>query len=118
MKGIGVILLAAGQGVRMKSGLPKVLHPLARKPLFLHTLGTALRLEPSPITMIVGHGAEAVKRAYSDGNANWVIQEKQLGTGHAVLCAKESFRDFQDDVVILSGDVPLICEQTLNMMIN
>ena len=118
MKGIGVILLAAGQGVRMKSRLPKVLHPLAGKPLFLHTLGTALRLEPSAIAVIIGHGAEAVRRAYSHGDVNWVIQEKQLGTGHAVLCAKEGFRDFQGDVVILSGDVPLIREQTLNMMIN
>jgi len=118
MKGIGVILLAAGQGVRMKSRLPKVLHPLAGKPLFLHTLGTALRLEPSAIAAIIGHGAEAVRRACSDGNVNWVIQDKQLGTGHAVLCAKEGFRDFQGDVVILSGDVPLIREQTLNMMIN
>jgi bifunctional UDP-N-acetylglucosamine pyrophosphorylase / glucosamine-1-phosphate N-acetyltransferase len=118
MKGIGIILLAAGQGVRMKSRLPKVLHPLAGKPLFLHTLGTALRLEPSAIAVIIGHGAEAVRRAYSGGNVNWVIQEKQLGTGHAVLCAKEGFRDFQGDVVILSGDVPLIREQTLNMMIN
>jgi bifunctional UDP-N-acetylglucosamine pyrophosphorylase/glucosamine-1-phosphate N-acetyltransferase len=118
MKGIGVILLAAGQGVRMKSRLPKVLHPLAGKPLFLYTLGTALRLEPSAIVVIIGHGAEAVRRAYSGGHVNWVIQEKQLGTGHAVLCAKEGFRDFQGDVLILSGDVPLIREQTLNMMIN
>jgi bifunctional UDP-N-acetylglucosamine pyrophosphorylase / glucosamine-1-phosphate N-acetyltransferase len=118
MKRIGVILLAAGQGVRMKSRLPKVLHPLAGKPLFLHTLGTVLRLEPSPIAVIIGHGAEAVRRAYSESNVNWVIQEQQLGTGHAVLCAKESFRDFQGDVVILSGDVPLIREQTLKMMIN
>src|SRR5207248_10329824 len=101
-----------------KSGLPKVLHPLAGKPLFLHTLETALRIEPSSIAVIIGHGGEALQRAYSHGNVNWVIQEKQLGTGHAVLCAKESFRDFQGDVVILSGDVSLIREQSLKTMIN
>src|SRR5207253_9446450 len=60
MKRIGVILLAAVQGVRMKSGVPKVLHPLAGKPLFLHTLETALRIEPSSIAVIIGHGGEAL----------------------------------------------------------
>jgi bifunctional UDP-N-acetylglucosamine pyrophosphorylase/glucosamine-1-phosphate N-acetyltransferase len=118
MKEIGVILMAAGQGTRMKSRLPKVLHPLAGKPLFLHTLGTALRLEPSRVVVVIGHGAETVRQAYAPGGVTWIVQEKQLGTGHAVQCARESFRDFIGDVVILSGDVPLIREETLWRMIN
>jgi bifunctional UDP-N-acetylglucosamine pyrophosphorylase/glucosamine-1-phosphate N-acetyltransferase len=117
MKPIGVVILAAGQGTRMKSGLPKVLHCLAGKPLFLHVLGTALRLEPSMVAVIVGHGAEAVKRACPHPNVTWVLQEKQLGTGHAVLCAKDNFLNFSGDILILSGDVPLIREQTLNLIL-
>jgi bifunctional UDP-N-acetylglucosamine pyrophosphorylase / glucosamine-1-phosphate N-acetyltransferase len=117
MKEIGVILLAAGQGTRMNSMLPKVLHPLAGKPLLLHALSAALRLEPSLAVVIIGHGAEAVRRAYSDAGVNWVIQEQQLGTGHAVLCARESFRNFQGDILILSGDVPLIRAESLKALI-
>jgi bifunctional UDP-N-acetylglucosamine pyrophosphorylase / glucosamine-1-phosphate N-acetyltransferase len=117
MKEMGVILLAAGQGTRMNSTLPKVLHPLAGKTLFLHVLSTALRLEPSAVAVIIGHGADAVRRAHSDLDVNWVIQEKQLGTGHAVLCARDSLGSFQGDILILSGDVPLIREETLRTMI-
>ena len=117
MKPIGVILLAAGQGTRMKSGLPKVLHSLAGKPLFLHALGTAWRLEPSIVAVIVGHGAAAVKKACPQRKVTWVLQENQLGTGHAVLCAKRDFLTFSGDILILSGDVPLIREQTLNLML-
>ena len=117
MQELGVILLAAGQGTRMKSGLPKVLHPLAGRPLFLHALTTAQRLAPSRVTVVIGHGAESVRRAYGSENVVWAIQEKQLGTGHAVLCAKESFADFSGDLLILSGDVPLIKESTLRAMV-
>jgi len=101
----------------MKSGLPKVLHPLAGRPLFLHALTTAQRLAPSRVTVVIGHGAESVRRAYGSENVVWAIQEKQLGTGHAVLCAKESFADFSGDLLILSGDVPLIKESTLRAMV-
>ncbi|MPZ75885.1 MAG: UDP-N-acetylglucosamine diphosphorylase/glucosamine-1-phosphate N-acetyltransferase [Deltaproteobacteria bacterium] len=113
MNDIGVILLAAGQGTRMKSSLPKVLHCLGGTPLFLHVLQTAQRLAPSTVAVIVGHGAPAVQRAYAGGDVTWVLQEKQLGTGHAVLCAKGLFQGFTGDVLILSGDVPLITESTL-----
>ncbi len=117
MKQLGVIILAAGQGTRMKSELPKVLHPLGGKPLFLHALGTACRLEPKLMTVVIGHGADAVRLAYPEKGVRWVIQEKQLGTGHAVLCAKEAFAGFDGDVMILSGDVPLIQEETLRTMV-
>ena len=117
MQELGVILLAAGQGTRMKSALPKVLHPLAGRPLFLHALTTAQRLAPSRVAVVIGHGAESVRQAYGGEDVVWVIQEKQMGTGHAVLCAKAPFADFSGDLLILSGDVPLIKESTLRAMV-
>jgi bifunctional UDP-N-acetylglucosamine pyrophosphorylase/glucosamine-1-phosphate N-acetyltransferase len=118
MKEVGVILLAAGQGTRMKSNVPKVLHPLGGKPLFLHALTTAQRLKPSRVAIVIGHGADAVRQAYTENDVNWIIQNEQLGTGHAVLCAKDEFRGFSGDLLILSGDVPLIKEQTLRAMVD
>jgi len=118
MAELGVILLAAGQGTRMKSDLPKVLHPLGGKALFLHALQTARRLEPARVAIVIGHGASAVQQASPSVDVNWTIQERQLGTGHAVLCAKEAFANFSGEVLILSGDVPLIREQTLRAMIH
>jgi bifunctional UDP-N-acetylglucosamine pyrophosphorylase / glucosamine-1-phosphate N-acetyltransferase len=114
---LGVILLAAGLGTRMKSAIPKMLHPLGGKPLFLHALGAALRLNPESAAVIVGHGADAVRQAYPDSNLRWVVQSQQLGTGHAVLCAREAFDDFTGDLLILSGDVPLIKPTTLQSLV-
>src|SRR5262245_49505210 len=118
MNEVGIIILAAGQGKRMKSRLPKVMHPLCGKPLFLNVLTAAKRLKPGKVAIIIGHGAEAVKQAYPNGDVTWVVQEQQLGTGHAVSCARNSFGAFSGDVLILSGDVPLISEQTLNAIIH
>jgi bifunctional UDP-N-acetylglucosamine pyrophosphorylase/glucosamine-1-phosphate N-acetyltransferase len=118
MTDLGVILLAAGQGTRMKSELPKVLHPLGGKPLFLHALDTARRLSPRIIAIVVGHGADAVRQVPSAKDVTWVIQERQLGTGHAVLCAREAFEHFTRDILILSGDVPLIREHTLRSLLD
>lgn len=117
MSELGVILLAAGQGTRMKSETPKVLHPLGGKALFLHALGTARRLDPTIVAIVVGHGAPAVQKAHPSIGVTWVTQERQLGTGHAVLCAKEAYEAFTGEVLILSGDVPLIREQTLRAML-
>ena len=117
MHELGVIILAAGQGTRMKSEIPKVLHRLGGKALFLHALETARRLDPRIIAMVVGHGAATVREAYGAIGVVWVTQERQLGTGHAVLCANEAFKDFGGEVLILSGDVPLIREQTLQAML-
>jgi bifunctional UDP-N-acetylglucosamine pyrophosphorylase / glucosamine-1-phosphate N-acetyltransferase len=118
MNAIGVIILAAGQGKRMKSDLPKVLHRVGGRPLLAHVLSTARRLVPARVAIVVGHGAEAVTQACRDQDVAWVIQERQLGTAHAVLCAKNSFREFTGDILILSGDVPLISERTLNAMVD
>ena len=117
MSDLGVILLAAGQGTRMKSSLPKVLHPLGGKPLFLYVLRTVQRLKPGKVAVVIGHGAGAVRDAYGRNDVVWVIQEDQLGTGHAVLCAQSAFGDFAGDILIVSGDVPLIEERTLAAMI-
>jgi bifunctional UDP-N-acetylglucosamine pyrophosphorylase / glucosamine-1-phosphate N-acetyltransferase len=117
MTDLGVILLAAGQGTRMKSNVPKVLHPLGGKPLFLHALRTAQRLEPKRVAVIIGHGAGAVRDAYGRNDVIWITQEQRLGTGHAVQCAQKAFSDFSGDILILSGDVPLIEESTLEAMI-
>jgi len=117
MRELGVIILAAGQGTRMKSALPKVLHPLAGRPLFVHGLTTAQRLAPARVTIVIGHGAELVRQSYHGKDISWVIQERQLGTGHAVRCAETLFKDFSGDILILSGDVPLIQENTLRDMV-
>jgi bifunctional UDP-N-acetylglucosamine pyrophosphorylase/glucosamine-1-phosphate N-acetyltransferase len=117
MNQLGVILLAAGQGTRMKSAVPKVLHSLGGKALYLHVLETAKRLDPAVVAIVVGHAARTVQEACPVRDINWAVQEEQLGTGHAVLCAHDKFRGFNGDILILSGDVPLIEEQTLRMMI-
>jgi bifunctional UDP-N-acetylglucosamine pyrophosphorylase/glucosamine-1-phosphate N-acetyltransferase len=118
MNKVGVIILAAGQGKRMKSALPKVTHLLGGKPLLLHVLDRARRLNPGQVTIIVGHGAEAVKQVYPNDDVTWVVQDRQLGTAHAVLCARNSFKEFAGDILILSGDVPLISERTLKAIID
>jgi bifunctional UDP-N-acetylglucosamine pyrophosphorylase / glucosamine-1-phosphate N-acetyltransferase len=117
MNQLGVILLAAGQGTRMKSAVPKVLHSLGGKALYLHVLETAKRLDPAVVAIVVGHAARTVQEACPVSDVNWAVQEEQLGTGHAVLSARDKFRGFEGDILILSGDVPLIQEQTLRMMI-
>ncbi|MBI2357537.1 MAG: bifunctional UDP-N-acetylglucosamine diphosphorylase/glucosamine-1-phosphate N-acetyltransferase GlmU [Deltaproteobacteria bacterium] len=117
MSDLGVIILAAGLGKRMKSRVPKVLHRLAGKPLLFYPLRAARELRPKRIAVVIGRGADEVRRAFDDENITWVLQEEQLGTGHAVRCAKESFRDFAGDLVILSGDVPLISPQTLSELL-
>jgi bifunctional UDP-N-acetylglucosamine pyrophosphorylase/glucosamine-1-phosphate N-acetyltransferase len=118
MKEIGIILLAAGQGKRMKSSLPKVLHSVGGRPLFLHVLATAQSLRPRRVAIVIGHGAHAVKQAYRGDDPAWMVQEQQLGTAHAALCAKNCFRDFDGDILILSGDVPLISRRTLSALVD
>ena len=113
MKDIGVILLAAGMGKRMKSSQPKVLHPLGGKPLLTYPLRTARSLNPKKIAIVIGHGADEVRQACDEDGISWVVQKRQLGTGHAVRCTREVFRDFSGDLLILSGDVPLISQKTL-----
>lgn len=113
---LNVVILAAGQGTRMKSSLPKVLHPLAGLPLVQHVIDTSKKLNPESINVVYGHGGEQVKQQINDSTINWILQAEQLGTGHAVDQAKEQIKDEQI-VLILYGDVPLIKEQTLSNLL-
>jgi bifunctional UDP-N-acetylglucosamine pyrophosphorylase / glucosamine-1-phosphate N-acetyltransferase len=117
MSDFAVILLAAGLGKRMNSALPKVLHPLGGKPLIGHVLQSARSLEPQKIAVVIGHGAESVRRACEGAEVAWVVQEQQLGTGHAVGCAREIFGGFPGTILILNGDVPLIASATLRALL-
>ncbi|TGD72773.1 UDP-N-acetylglucosamine diphosphorylase/glucosamine-1-phosphate N-acetyltransferase [Mangrovimicrobium sediminis] len=111
-----VIILAAGQGTRMRSPLPKVLHPVAGQPMLAHVVATARRLQPQAIHVVVGHGAPAVREALPATDLHWVEQAQQLGTGHAVLQALPDV-DPASVVLVLYGDVPLIGEQTLSALV-
>lgn len=114
---IDVVILAAGQGSRMHSNLPKVLHELAGKPLVKHVIDTAKQLENTNLHLIVGHGAEKVKDSFANEGIQWIIQEQQLGTGHAVQQALPFLKD-ESITLILYGDVPLTCFSTLKDMIS
>jgi bifunctional UDP-N-acetylglucosamine pyrophosphorylase/glucosamine-1-phosphate N-acetyltransferase len=110
-----IIVLAAGQGKRMRSQLPKILHPLAGRPLLAHVLASARALAPRKIIVVHGHGSEQVRAAFSGTDVEWVLQAEQLGTGHAVQQAMPLIS--QDaDVLILYGDVPLVLPGTLQRL--
>jgi len=109
---LNVVVLAAGQGKRMHSDLPKVLHRLGGRPLLGHVLDTAARLNPSRIVVVCGHGADRVRAAFTAAPVQWVEQMPQLGTGHAVLQAVPHLDD-GNPTVVLYGDVPLIRAATV-----
>ncbi|GGL62092.1 bifunctional UDP-N-acetylglucosamine diphosphorylase/glucosamine-1-phosphate N-acetyltransferase GlmU [Wenxinia marina] len=116
--GVNVIVLAAGQGSRMNSDRPKVLHPLAGAPLVVHALKAAEPLEPERVVVVVGHGGAEVATAVEawTPDAMVVRQEEQRGTGHAVLQAKEALAGAEGDALILYGDTPFIRPGTLEAM--
>lgn len=107
-----VIILAAGQGKRMYSSLPKVLHPLAGKPLLQWVIEAAQFLTPETIYIVYGHGGEQIQTYFQHADVQWIKQEEQLGTGHAVAQVMPYLRS-EDDVIVLCGDVPLIAPHTL-----
>jgi bifunctional UDP-N-acetylglucosamine pyrophosphorylase / glucosamine-1-phosphate N-acetyltransferase len=111
-----VVILAAGQGTRMKSDRPKVLQPLAGRPLLAHVLGRALGLGAHATHVVYGHGGDAVPAAFPDAQVNWVLQAEQLGTGHAVAQAMPTIPD-DAVVLVLYGDVPLIEAATLKPLV-
>ena len=115
--GVNVVILAAGSGKRMRSALPKVLHPLAGRPLLAHVIDTARTLSPARIVVVVGHGGEAVKAAVSAPDIIFAEQTEQLGTGHAVKQALDAL-DTSVPTLILYGDVPLITSPTLRALID
>ena len=107
-----VVILAAGQGTRMRSKLPKVLHPVAGKPMLGHVIDCARSLSPTRIHVVIGHGAELVREQLAAEDIHWVLQTEQLGTGHAVAQALPGTQG-ADQVLVLYGDVPLLRVETL-----
>ncbi|EIJ41746.1 UDP-N-acetylglucosamine diphosphorylase/glucosamine-1-phosphate N-acetyltransferase [Beggiatoa alba B18LD] len=109
---LALVILAAGQGKRMYSDLPKVLHQLADKPLLQHVLETAYQLQPQQLYLVYGHGGTQLKTAFAQAPVTWVEQAQQLGTGHAVAQVLPYLTN-QQRLLVLYGDVPLIPAQTL-----
>ncbi len=112
---IAAVVLAAGQGTRMKSGLAKVLHPLLGRPMLHFPLAAAEALAPERIVVVVGRDADAVRETFA-GRARFAHQEEQLGTGHAVLQAEAELEGFHGDVVVLYGDTPVLSGESLQRM--
>ena len=113
---LNIVILAAGQGKRMHSALPKVLHKLAGKPLLQHVLDSAARLDPERVCVIYGHGGEVVPQAFANRAIAWAKQEPQLGTGHAVMQALPHL-DSDGVSLILYGDVPLTRAESLGPLL-
>ncbi|CAA7612512.1 bifunctional UDP-N-acetylglucosamine diphosphorylase/glucosamine-1-phosphate N-acetyltransferase GlmU [Magnetospirillum sp. SS-4] len=112
---LAVILLAAGMGTRMKSALPKVMHPIAGRPMISHLLDTVSGLSPDRMVVVVGPEMERITQAVAP--IPTVVQAERLGTGHAVAQAREVLRDFDGDVLVLYGDTPLIARATLERLL-
>lgn len=113
---MNIVILAAGMGKRMHSDLPKVLHPLAGRPLLAHVLDTARSLSPSRLVVVVGHGADRVKEAVAAPDVAFALQARQLGTGHALMQAMPLL-DPAQPTLVLYGDVPLTRAQTLRALV-
>ncbi|MFK3888126.1 bifunctional UDP-N-acetylglucosamine diphosphorylase/glucosamine-1-phosphate N-acetyltransferase GlmU [Sphingomonas sp. NPDC079357] len=117
-RNIAVVVLAAGKGTRMKSDLHKVLHPIAGRPMLLHLLATAATVLPERTVVVTGAGREQVEAAVTPLGAKIAVQGEQLGTGHAVMQAREALAGFAGDVLILYGDVPLVRAETMRAMLD
>lgn len=114
---IAAVILAAGSGTRMKSDLHKVLHPIAGRPMLLHLIDTVASLSPERAVVVVGARREQVEAAVAPHGVASVHQAEQLGTGHAVMQAREALAGFDGDVLVLYGDVPLVTEETMRRMV-
>jgi bifunctional UDP-N-acetylglucosamine pyrophosphorylase/glucosamine-1-phosphate N-acetyltransferase len=113
---LATLVLAAGKGTRLKSRRPKVLHPVAGKPMLAFPLEAAESLSARRLMVVVGHGSEAVQEAFA-GRAEFVVQAEQRGTGHAVLQCRPALEGFRGDVLVLYGDTPLLRSETLEAML-
>lgn len=112
-----VVILAAGKGTRMKSNKAKVLHEVFYAPMVHHVLHAVSPLKPAKSIVVIGHQREAVEKSLSNFSVKLVLQEEQLGTGHAVLCAEPAIDEMEGCVMILCGDTPLIRPETLLNMV-
>src|SRR3990167_752030 len=113
---LSIVILAAGMGTRMYSTLPKVLHPLAGKPLLQHVIETA-KMFSDDVMVIYGYGGEAVKEALASFTVRWIFQKEQLGTAHAVSQALP-FLNQEGRTLVLLGDAPLISSETLKNLLD
>jgi bifunctional UDP-N-acetylglucosamine pyrophosphorylase/glucosamine-1-phosphate N-acetyltransferase len=113
---VTAVLLAAGQGTRIKSDVPKMLHPVCGQPMVFHALAAARQAASEQPVLVIGHGAEAVKNAVGD-SARCVVQAEQLGTGHAVLQAEPLLRGQSDLILVTYGDMPLLRGETLAQLV-
>ena len=114
---LNVVVLAAGQGKRMYSNLPKVLHPLGGKPLLQHVLDMARQLQPENLVVVYGHGGEVVRQAIGETSLRWALQAPQLGTGHALAQALPQLNE-NLPTLVLYGDVPLVQLSTLQHLVH
>ncbi|NTW51446.1 MAG: NTP transferase domain-containing protein [Chlorobiaceae bacterium] len=114
---LAVVIMAAGKGTRMNSDLPKVLHPANSRPLVEYVIEKSRSLDPETIVLIIGHQAEMVRQATARFAVAYALQQPQLGTGHAVMQAEPILKDFNGDVIILSGDAPLFTTRTLKELL-
>lgn len=120
MKNIAAVVLAAGMGKRMQSDLPKVLHEMLGRPMIEILLNTLISLGIKKIVVVVGYQADRVQKTlanYAD-KVEFVLQEEQLGTGHAVMMAEDKLNGFSGDILVLAGDVPFLSSETIQALVN
>lgn len=115
---LAVIVLAAGMGKRMKSDIPKVLHPVLGRPMLSYVIDSVEKLTPKKTIVVVGHRAHEVEKVLDSKKITYAAQTEQLGTGHAANCADSALKSFKGDIVILNGDFPLITSNTLKKFVN
>ncbi len=116
-KNVAAVVLAAGKGTRMKSSVPKVLHELLGTPLVGHVVSLLNKVDVQRIVTVVGHGAQSVTNYLGGLGVETVLQDQQLGTGHAVACAESMFAGFDGAVLVICGDTPLFRQETLDRFI-
>ncbi|MBC7225436.1 MAG: bifunctional N-acetylglucosamine-1-phosphate uridyltransferase/glucosamine-1-phosphate acetyltransferase, partial [Anaerolineae bacterium] len=114
---LGAVILAAGQGTRMRSAWPKVLHPLLGEPMVRYSLRMAQDVGARPVALVVGHGADQVREATADFEVVYVLQEEQLGTGHAVLQARSALDGQAGTVLVFYADMPLLRAETVQAVV-
>jgi bifunctional UDP-N-acetylglucosamine pyrophosphorylase/glucosamine-1-phosphate N-acetyltransferase len=117
MNDVAALVLAAGKGTRMNSDLAKVLHPICGRPMLAYPLAELEPLRLDRVLVVVGHQAESIQKMFAEASVEWVLQNEQLGTGHAVLCALPHLADFVGSVLICCGDTPLLTTETLRMFL-
>jgi bifunctional UDP-N-acetylglucosamine pyrophosphorylase/glucosamine-1-phosphate N-acetyltransferase len=118
VKKLAAIILAAGKGTRMKSSLPKVLHEIADRPMVFYPAEVALNMKCQSLVMVIGHGGEQIRdRLKSVKKIQYVLQKDQSGSAHAVLMTEPAFKNFEGDVLILSGDVPLLQSEMIRQLL-